>query len=323
MQNIVVQPRPTGGGEVPAVVGGVALARQRATSTLDRCGSRSLDAQPKRRIIKSHLPLDVHPLPPGAALHRRGARRARRLHVVLKPQLRAIPRRPTPVNNDPATLHGPPLPRCPADIHVFWDAWINRGWFAGESEGYPHSCEPRLHPVVVLTSATSTTSSLCTSTTCSRTWPVEIGRVARYLGISVGPAEARRLAADLDFAAIKRNAERAAPMPPERAERVFVGGLASFFFKGTNGRWRDVLRPEELAMLEQGEGPGNDPALRRLHGARPRRAPVELRPVSRHVGHGPRPRARPDPDAGPRQRAPADPRVGQLFLGGSIGKSVA
>ena len=40
-------------------------------------------------------------------------------------------------------------------------------------------------------------------------------------------------------------------MAPERAEWIFAGGLATFFFKGTNGRWRDVLGPEELAMLER------------------------------------------------------------------------
>ena len=110
----------------------------------------------------------------------------------------------------------------------------------------------------------------------------EIGRVAALPRRSrSAPAEARRLAADLDFAAIKRNAERAAPMPPERAERVFVGGLASFFFKGTNGRWRDVLRSEELAMLEQAKARVMTPdCAAYMDAARPRRAPVKLRPIS-------------------------------------------
>jgi len=30
-------------------------------------------------------------------------------------------------------------------------------------------------------------------------------------------------------------------------ERFFEGGAKSFLFKGTNGRWRDVLTPDELA----------------------------------------------------------------------------
>jgi len=30
-------------------------------------------------------------------------------------------------------------------------------------------------------------------------------------------------------------------------QRFFDGGAKSFLFKGTNGRWRDVLTPDELA----------------------------------------------------------------------------
>jgi len=30
-------------------------------------------------------------------------------------------------------------------------------------------------------------------------------------------------------------------------DRLFEGGAKSFIFKGTNGRWRDVLTPDELA----------------------------------------------------------------------------
>ena len=34
-------------------------------------------------------------------------------------------------------------------------------------------------------------------------------------------------------------------------ERRFEGGAGSFFFKGTNGRWRDVLTPDELDAYEE------------------------------------------------------------------------
>jgi aryl sulfotransferase len=33
-----------------------------------------------------------------------------------------------------------------------------------------------------------------------------------------------------------------------RAAETFEGGARTFLFKGTNGRWRDVLSPEELAL---------------------------------------------------------------------------
>jgi aryl sulfotransferase len=34
-------------------------------------------------------------------------------------------------------LVGKPCPRCPEDIHAFWQSWISRGWFDWEQEGYP------------------------------------------------------------------------------------------------------------------------------------------------------------------------------------------
>ncbi|MFT5014396.1 MAG: aryl sulfotransferase, partial [Dinoroseobacter sp.] len=31
---------------------------------------------------------------------------------------------------------------------------------------------------------------------------------------------------------------------------IFDGGSAGFYFKGTNGRWRDVLTAQDLALYE-------------------------------------------------------------------------
>ena len=39
-------------------------------------------------------------------------------------------------------------------------------------------------------------------------------------------------------------------MPAERARAIWRHGLDTFFFKGTNGRWRDVLTPAELELYE-------------------------------------------------------------------------
>lgn len=43
---------------------------------------------------------------------------------------------------------------------------------------------------------------------------------------------------------MKRNADQLYPA----AEHVWKGGSTAFIFKGTNGRWKDVLSPEELAL---------------------------------------------------------------------------
>ena len=34
-------------------------------------------------------------------------------------------------------------------------------------------------------------------------------------------------------------------------ESHFVGGADTFLYKGTNGRWHDVLTPEELARYDE------------------------------------------------------------------------
>ncbi len=43
---------------------------------------------------------------------------------------------------------------------------------------------------------------------------------------------------------MKRNADQLY----QAAEHVWKGGPTAFIFKGTNGLWRDILSPEELAL---------------------------------------------------------------------------
>ena len=36
-----------------------------------------------------------------------------------------------------------------------------------------------------------------------------------------------------------------------KVDMIFKGGLKSFVFKGTNGRWRDVLSADELVAYDR------------------------------------------------------------------------
>ena len=244
MQNIVVR-LVYRGGEVPAV-SAVSPWLDNAHVELDRW-LEILDGQP-RRIIKSHLPLDVIPYHPEVR-YIVVVRDARDVFMSFWNHSSSYTETTYALNNDPATLHGPPLPRCPADIHAFWDAWINRGWFAGESEGYPHSAN------------LGHTQSWWDFRHLDNILFVHFNDLLADLAGEIGgwrrswdPGRSGRGAAPCRGAGLRGDQaqpERAAPMPPERAERIFVGGLEAFFFKGTNGRWRGVLGPEELAMLER------------------------------------------------------------------------
>jgi aryl sulfotransferase len=246
MQNIVLN-LICRDGEVPAV-SDVSTWLDNCHHDLDRTLA-NFDGQTRPGLIKSHLPLDVIPYHPEVR-YIVVVRDARDVFMSFWNHTSNYTDELYARKNDPATLIGPPQPRCPSDIHVFWEEWITRGWFDGESEGYPHSAnlghtqswwDFRHLDNILFVHFNDLLADLTG----------EIARVADYLDIPVSAAECARLAQNLDFAAVKRNAARAAPMLPENAPKVFAGGLSTFFFKGTNGRWRDVLSADELAMLDR------------------------------------------------------------------------
>jgi aryl sulfotransferase len=45
---------------------------------------------------------------------------------------------------------------------------------------------------------------------------------------------------------MKKNAAKAAPLGGD----IFEGGADSFIFKGTNGRWRELLKKEDIEAYE-------------------------------------------------------------------------
>jgi aryl sulfotransferase len=50
----------------------------------------------------------------------------------------------------------------------------------------------------------------------------------------------------VSFFTLKKNATR----DPLYGSDVWKGGMKTFFFKGTNGRWQGVLSKDELVMYE-------------------------------------------------------------------------
>lgn len=72
----------------------------------------------------------------------------------------------------------------------------------------------------------------------------EIRRIARFLEITCTDQTIADVADGVTFAAIKQHAGQLLPF----AEQVWKGGSTAFIFKGTNGRWQEVLAPEELAL---------------------------------------------------------------------------
>jgi aryl sulfotransferase len=207
-----------------------------------------LEGQTHRRMIKSHLPLDALPWYPELR-YIVVVRDARDVFMSFWNHYSQMTDALVAWINDPARLVGAPMPRCPDDIHDLWRLWITRGWFPWESEGWPHSGNLshtaswwrfRHLENILFVHFADLLAAL----------PDEIGRVAAHLGIAVTPEEIAEIAREVEFEAIKRDAAAAAPMPVEAVSFTWKDGLDTFFHKGTNGRWRGVLTPEELDQYE-------------------------------------------------------------------------
>jgi hypothetical protein len=135
--------------------------------------------------------------------------------------------------------------RFGGDVREAWRSWITRGWFGWESDGFPywshlHHCrtwwEFRQLPNILLVHHADLLADL----------EGQMRRVANYLGADVPAARWPHVVNACTFESMKRDAQN----DSDEMEQVWKGGAQTFFFKGTNGRWRDVLSAEDLTLYE-------------------------------------------------------------------------
>lgn len=204
-----------------------------------------LEAQTHRRFIKTHLALDGLPWFPQVK-YIVVARDARDVFMSLWNHYSHYTAEQYESLNDTPGRVGPPIPRCPDDIHIFWRNWITRGWFAWESEGYPfwgnlHHTESwwayRHLENILFVHFNDLRANLMG----------EIRRMADFLNISVSDEALARIAQAVSLEQMRGEAERT----DSGLVRSFEGGAATFYFKGINGRWKDVLSPAELELYER------------------------------------------------------------------------
>ncbi len=234
-----------------------------------------LAAQDHRRCLKSHLPRD------GLVL-RKDTR-----YIVVGRDPRDVfmsywnhysslaPEFIATMNDTPGRV-GPPLMPCPDDIRALWTMWINKGSFEWETEGFPHWSNlrhlqtwwhDREQPNILFVHYNDLLADL----------EGEIGRIADYLDIECSAETVSAIADLVTFKSMKRDAEVINP----GAVNAFKGGANTFFHKGTNGRWRDVLSEGDIAMYDAA-------------------ASRELTADCRHwLEHGHRPEAQPGSGIGP------------------------
>lgn len=85
--------------------------------------------------------------------------------------------------------------------------------------------------------------------------------VATFLKLPFAEEQLPVIMQAVSLEAMSDKAVRAERAEPNRAP-VWKEGAKSFFFKGTNGRWRDVLSAEEVALYEEKAGRLLTPACR-------------------------------------------------------------
>jgi aryl sulfotransferase len=223
---------------------------------LDRVIER-LERQEHRRFVKSHLPLDALPYYPQVR-YIWVARDTRDVFMSLWNHYHSM----TEATYEALSASDPeggPFPRCPDDPRDFWQSWITRASFPWESDGWPwwshhyHAAsfwQYRHLPNLLAVHYNDLLADLAG----------QMRRVARFLGIHVAEADWPALVAAAHFDAMREAAihEEAAG---DQSNRDLKGGAASFFFKGTNGRWCDILSHEDLALYEQAAA-RLDPGLR-------------------------------------------------------------
>src|SRR5260370_33188563 len=72
------------------------------------------------------------------------------------------------------------------------------------------------------------------------------GEIARFLDVAIDEAKFSAIVEHCTFDYMKAHAELAAPV----GGIFWEGGAKTFIHKGTNGRWRDTLTPEESKAYE-------------------------------------------------------------------------
>lgn len=126
-----------------------------------------------------------------------------------------------------------PMPEWTGDVHGFFAAWLNAMGMLEHVAGF---WERRRQANLLLVHFNDLKADLAG----------EMRRMAAFLDIEVPAAKWPAVVERCTFEAMRaRGAEIG------EFERLFEGGAKSFLFKGTNGRWRDVLTPEELEAYER------------------------------------------------------------------------
>ena len=202
-----------------------------------------LEAQQRRRFIKSHLAADGLRFFPQCKYVVVG-RDTRDVFMSLYNHYHGYTDLMYELLND-ADRPGPEFPRCPDDPRELWPRWISEGWFEWEPDGWPYWSHHH-HLSTWWEFRDLDNILLVHYGDMQADTRGEIQRIADFCGIDVDESKWPAILQTVTLKAMREEA-RGEDDPMQFA---WKGGAAQFFYKGEAGRWRGVLTDDDLKLYD-------------------------------------------------------------------------
>jgi len=217
----------------------------------------SVDAQTHRRFVKSHLAADGIRFFPEAKYVVVG-RDTRDVFMSLWNHYSAYTDLAYAIFNDPERP-GAEFPRCPDNPRAVWPRWIGQGWFDWEPDGWPFWSHHHHLSTWWQWRDLDNVHFMHYRDMLADTQG-EIRRLAAFCEIDVPDGQWPAIVGAVQLDAMRKEA-KGSGIDDDPAAMIFEGGIERFLYKGTNGRWRDVLTDDDLVLYDKAAA-GLDPDLR-------------------------------------------------------------
>ena len=196
-----------------------------------------VEAQTHRRFVKTHLPVDALVFSPKARYIYIGRDGRDVVWSLYNHHINANAAWYSALNDTPGRV-GPPIGPPDADVLAYFREWLAR-------DGFPFW--PFWENVRTWWAIRDLPNVLMVHfADLKRDMPGEMRRIAAFLDIPIDEARWDSVVEYCSFDWMKANAVKSVPL----GGAFWDGGARVFINKGVNGRWRDILAPEDSQAYE-------------------------------------------------------------------------
>lgn len=196
-----------------------------------------VEAQTHRRFVKTHLPTDALVFSDRVKYIYIGRDGRDIIWSLYNHHSKANAVWYAGLNKTPGRV-GPPIEKPPASVKQYYHDWLDR-------DGHP--LWPFWENVLSWWAIRKLSNVLMIHfANLKRDMPGQIRKIAQFLDISIDESKWESILLHCSFDYMKVNAVKSVPF--EGA--LWNGGVQSFIYKGTNGRWRESLDHDEIKKYE-------------------------------------------------------------------------